>query len=477
MKSKLSFRIIIGSLAAVGLLCLPAARPENLSQIPARTSPAWLRDGVVYEIFPRDFSPAGNLDGVIASLDRLKDLGVTILWTMPIHPIGEKCRKGQFGSPYSIKDFYAVDPHYGTVDDFKRLVAEAHKRDMKVIMDLVADHTAWDSAMMQHPEYYLQNAQGKVISPEPEWSDVAGLNYGNPQLRQYMITMMKYWVQTCNVDGFRCDVAWNVPVDFWETARAQLESVKPDIILLAEASKPEFLVKAFDVDYAFPLLSTLNDVLIKGAPASNLRASWEESQRQFPRDSLHMRVTDDHDEPRAVSRFGVRGALAGSALMFTLDGVPLLYNGMEVGDATESGDPALFDKLPIFWSPKDRPPLRKIYRDLIRLRKEHAPFRSGRVIWLHNSNEGSLVTFKRADETNEFVVVINFSNRPIHGQVEVTHGQDFKPVRIAGMPQVPNQDFPSVHLGGFDWRIYQRSLPVAEHTVAGTGTIQIGSTH
>ena len=459
----------------MAMLCQPAARPESLSQIPARTSPAWLRDGVVYEVFPRDFSPAGNLDGVTASLDELKDLGVTILWTMPIHPIGEKGRKGEFGSPYSIKDYYAVDPHYGTVDDFKRLVAEAHKRNMKVIMDLVANHTSWDNAMMQHPEYYLQNAQGKVIPPAPGWSDVAGLNYGNPAVRQYMMTMMKYWVQTCDVDGFRCDVAWNVPTDFWEAARAQLESVKPDIMFLAEASKPEFLVKAFDADYAFPLLSTLNDVLLNGAPASNLRASWEESLRQFPRDSLHMRVTDDHDEPRAVSRFGLRGALAGSAFMFTLDGVPLLYNGMEVGDATESGDPALFDKLPIFWSPKDRPPLRKIYHDLIQLRKEHAPFRNGRVIWLHNSNEGSLVTFKRADETNEFVVVINFSNRPIHGQVEVTNGEDFKPVRIAGMPQVPNQDFPSVHLGGFDWRIYQRSLPVAEHTVAGTGAIQIGS--
>jgi glycosidase len=163
--------------------------------------------------------------------------------------------------------------------------------------------------------------------------------------------------------------------------------------------------------------------------------------------------------------------------MFTLDGVPLLYNGMEVGDATESGDPALFDKLPIFWSPKDRPPLRMIYHDLIQLRKENAPFRNGRVIWLHNSNEGNLVTFKRADESNEFVVVINFSNRPIHGQVEVTNGGDFKPVRIAGMPQVPNQDFPSVHLGGFDWRIYQRSLPVAEHTVAGANPVQIGSAH
>jgi hypothetical protein len=148
-------------------------------------------------------------------------------------------------------------------------------------------------------------------------------------------------------------------------------------MMLAEASKPELLVKAFDVDYAFPLLSALNDVVMKGAPASRLRASWEESQREFPRDALHMRVSDDHDEARAVARFGLRGALAGSALMLTLDGVPLLYNGMEVGDATESGDPALFAKLPVFWSPKDRPPLRQIYRSLIELRKEYAPFQRG----------------------------------------------------------------------------------------------------
>lgn len=456
------------------LLCQLAAA-DNLSKIPARTSPAWLRDGVIYEIFPRDFSAAGNLDGVTARLDELKDLGVTILWTMPIHPIGEKFRKGEFGSPYSVKDYYAVDPHYGTVADFTRLVAEAHKRHLKVIMDIVANHTAWDSVMMEHPEYYKHNAQGDIIPPVPEWTDVAGLNYGNPQLRDYMIRMMKYWVQTCDVDGFRCDVASMVPTDFWESARLQLESVKPDIILLAEASKPELLVKAFDVDYDWPLMGTLNDVLIKGAPASNLRASWQESQRRFPRDALHMRVTDDHDEARAVSRFGARGALAASALMFTLDGVPLLYNGMEVGDATESGDPALFDKRPVFWSPRDRPPLRKIYRDLIRLRKEYAPLRDGRVIWLANSKEESLVTFKRADENNELVVVINFSNRPLDGRVEVNNSEDFNPVRIAGMPDIPDRDFPLAHLGGFDWRIYQRSLPAVKPAVSGAGQIQVGS--
>ena len=332
-------------------LCGPLAAPaENLSQVPARTSPAWLRDGVLYEIFPREFSPAGNLNAITARLDELQNLGVTILWTMPIHPIGEKGRKGEYGSPYSIKDYYAVDPHYGEVEDYKRLVAEAHKRNMKVIMDLVANHTAWDSVMMEHPDFYKQNAAGKIIPPVPDWTDVAGLNYKNPRLREYMISMMTHWVKTCDVDGFRCNVASMVPSDFWEAARAQLEAVKPDIMMLAEASQPDLMVKAFDLDYSWPLLSTINDVLMKGQPATRIRASWEESAEQFPHGALHMRITDDHDEPRAIARFGAEGALAGSALMFTLDGVPLLYNGMEVGDATESGDPALFEKLPILWS-------------------------------------------------------------------------------------------------------------------------------
>jgi cyclomaltodextrinase / maltogenic alpha-amylase / neopullulanase len=461
MKSKVTSQTIRGALTMVVLSCQLAVA-ENVAHLPARTPPAWLRDGVIYEIFPRDFSAAGTLNGITARLDELKNLGVTILWIMPIHPIGQKFRKGEYGSPYSVKDYYAVDPHYGTIEDYKQLVAEAHKRGLKVIMDLVANHTAWDSVMMAHPQFYKQNAQGKIIPPVPDWTDVAGLNYANPQLREYMITMMKYWLQSCDVDGFRCDVASMVPTDFWETARSQLESIKPDIMMLAEASKPDLMIKAFDADYSWPLLSTLNDVLIKGEPASRVHASWEESDRQFPRATLHMRMTDDHDEARAIARFGERGALAASALMFTLDGVPLLYNGMEVGDATESGDPALFEKLPIFWSPKERPPLRAVYHSLIELRKENAPFCNGRVVWLRNSNEGSLVTFKRANDRDAFVVVINFSNRLVIGHVEVSSGEDFKPVQLDGMARVPDPDFPLVHMGGFDWRIYHRALEPVE---------------
>jgi glycosidase len=472
MKSKVPLRSLTRFFVMAAFLCQLEARTENLSQIPARTPPAWLRDGVVYEIFPRAFSSTGDLNGITEQLDRLQDLGVTILWTMPIQPIGEKFRNGKFGSPYSIKDYYAVDPQYGTIEDYKRLVLAAHQRGLKVIMDLVAVHTAWDNEMMKRPEFYKHDAQGNVVPPVPGWTDVAGLNYGNPALRHYMIEMLKYWIQTCDVDGFRCDSASMAPTDFWEQARAELTQVKPDIMLLAEASKPELLVNAFDVDYAWPLLRTLDNVLIKGAPASNLRATWEETQREFPHNSLHLRMSDNHDESRAVSRFGVHGAVAASVLMFTLDGVPLLYNGMEVGDATESAGAALFDRLPIFWSPPDRPHLGQIYQALIRLRKENAPFRRGRVIWLHNSNEDSIVTFKRADEKNEFVMVINLSNRSINGRVDVEDSEGFNLKRVVGMAAEENHNFPSFHLGSFAWSIYQRVLASAGTAASDAGQIK-----
>ena len=455
-----AFRRLVSLLVPGFLLAAPPLEADDLSRQPARVVPAWLRQGVIYEIFPRNFSPEGNLNGITQRLDELKDLGVNILWLMPVHPLGEKLRKGALGSPYAVRDYYAINPDYGTEVDLQRLVSAAHNRGLKVIMDLVANHTAWDSVLMDHPDFYKHDASGKIIPPERDWTDVAGLNYDNPKLRQYMIAMLKHWIDpgTFDVDGFRCDVAFAVPTSFWEEARAELAKAKPDIMLLAEASKPDLMAKAFDADYAWPLHSALNDVLLKGASASEFKRSWEQTRSQFPRGSLHLRMSDNHDEPRAVTRFGLRGALAASALMFTLDGVPLLYNGMEVGDATESGDPALFEKLPIFWRGKDRPPLRGIYRDLIRLRREHPCFTNDRVEWLRNSEEANLVTFMRLDSKEEFVVIINFSNRPIVGWVETMHEQEFKPLKIAGLPDGAASGFPMFRLNGFEWRIYQRNV-------------------
>jgi len=442
------------------LLAGPLPAAEEMARRTARPVAPWLRESVIYEVYPRNFSREGTFNAITAKLDGLKDLGVNVLWLMPIHPIGEKLRKGTLGSPYAVKDYYAINPEYGTEADFKRLVSEAHKRDLKVILDMVLNHTAWDNVLIeQHPDFYKHNSAGKIVPPVEDWSDVAGLDYDNPQLREYAIKMLKHWADPkgFNVDGFRCDVAHMVPTSFWEEARAELEKIKPDVLMLAEASKPDLLLHAFDLDYAWPFHSTLNDVLLRGASAAEFRRSWEKTREEFPQGSIHMRISDNHDEARAIARFGMKGALASSVLMFTLDGVPLLYNGMEVGDATESGAPALFEKLPVFWEPKERPPLRDIYRDLIKLRRAYPALHNDRVIWLRSSDEENLVTFMRLDPKDEFVVVISFSNRPVVGWVEVLHQEEFKPVSISGVEN-PSTGLPLFRLGGFEWRIYHRTV-------------------
>src|SRR6185503_20620415 len=216
---------------------------RDVSKEPARATRDWVRDGVIYEIYPRAFSQQGNFNAITARLDELKKLGVTILWLMPIHPIGQEKKKGTIGSPYAVRDYYGINPDYGTAEDLKRLVREAHARGLKVIIDIVANHTSWDSVMMKNPEFYERDANGKITYPH-DWSDVAELNYGNPQLRQYMTDMLKYWVREFDLDGFRCDVAEEVPTDFWENARAELEKIKPDIVMLAEGHNPALLVNA-----------------------------------------------------------------------------------------------------------------------------------------------------------------------------------------------------------------------------------------
>jgi cyclomaltodextrinase len=424
-----------------------------------RKSPDWLRQAVVYEIFPRNFSSEGNFNAITRRLDELKDLGVDVLWLMPIHPIGEKQKKGSIGSPYAVRDYYAINPDYGTTNDLKQLIAGAHQRGMKVILDIVAGHTAWDSVLMDRPQFYKQDASGNIIPPNPGWTDVAGLNYENQELRRYMVEMLKHWLKEFSVDGFRCDVAFTVPIDFWNSARAELEQVHPGVIMLADANAaPGLLAKAFNMDNSAALHAAVSRVMSGVAPAYLINRSWENTKQQFPEGALHLRFTDNHENPRAVVRFGLPGALATQVLMLTLDGVPLFYNGMEVGDATESTDPALFEKMPINWSPGGRPPLRDIYRSLIKLRKQHPAFSNDTVIWLPNTTPSEVVTIQRKDDKNEFVILINFSSRMVSGSVEVPNAEAFTPLKIDGIAAAPASPLPEFRLGGYEWRIYQRSL-------------------
>ena len=432
------------SWALLAALCLPCLAAP----------PAWLPGSVVYEVFPRDFSPSGDLNGVTAGLDRLHKLGVDVLWLMPINPIGNVKRKGTFGSPYAVADYYAINPDYGTKADLKRLVAEAHRRGMKVILDVVPDHTAWDSVMMRTPSFYRHNAAGQIIPPVPDWQDVAALDYSNPRLRAYMIDMLRYWVRDFDIDGFRCDAAAMVPVSFWESARAALDELKPGILMLAEAHDPPLMAKAFDLDYSWPLMHTLEAVFSQGAPARELRAGWEEERAQYAKGALHMRISDDHDEDRAIVRFGKSGALAASAFMFTLDGVPLLYEGMEVGDNMPSGAPALFEKLPVFWEIAERrPEFPRFYAGMIALRHAHPALEQGATVWLRNSDDARVVTYLRKGQGEEFLVAINFSNRPFLGLVDAPAG-GFTEVTPVAEPQ--QAALPVLSLDAWGFRIWRK---------------------
>lgn len=437
----------------------PPATVPDVSQQSARSSPGWVRSGVIYEIFPRDFSRDGDFAGVTAQLDRLKQLGVTILWLMPIHPVGQLHKKGTFGSPYAVRDFSAINPEYGTTASLHALVDAAHARGLKIIIDMVANHTSWDSVMMSEPSFYKHEG-GRIISPEPDWEDVAQLDYDNPKLRQYMIAMMSNWIRDYDLDGFRCDAASYVPISFWEQARSALEKLKPDIIMLAEADQPDLVVHAFNVDYDWKLSDVLEKVIDGDAPAAALSTTWHTEAARYPHGALRMRFSDNHDKRRAISRFGEPAALAASALMLTLDGVPMLYNGMEVGDAGESGSPALFERLPIYWdSGHLRPWFEPFYAGLIALRKAHAAFTSGEVEWLHNSDEARVVTFLRQAPGETLLVAVNLSNRPFSGQIQGAHGDflDITPPMafVTGRAPQPASPLPALDLPAWGYRIFR----------------------
>ena len=207
------------------------------------------------------------------------------------------------------------------------------------------------------------------------------------------------------------------------------------------------------------MIGTLNKVMSSVIPANFVKAEWVYLYQQFPNGALHLRFTDNHEEIRAVARYGVDGALAAQVLMLTLDGVPLFYNGMEVGDATESADPALFEKMPVFWQPGGRPPLRDIYRDLIKLRKQNAAFYSGEVVWLGNTAPEEIISFLRRDAKDEFLVLINLSRIRVKGSVELPNAEGFEPVHISGGSNPVDVRPPDFSLSGYGWCIYHRTVP------------------
>lgn len=411
-------------IAALWLLLTTTACPVRgpYSKMPARQSASWVRDAVIYEVYLRSFSPDGTFKSLQARLPELKELGVTVLWLMPIHPVGQKNRKGSLGSLYSIKDYYGINPEFGTLEDFKNLVAAVHAAGMKIIIDLVANHTAWDNELVQkHPDWYTRDATGHVIAPVPDWSDVADLNYDHHEPRQYMLDVMTHWVRDIGIDGYRCDVAEMVPLDFWEPARAELDKIKP-VLMLAEGSDPALHVKAFDLTYAWNVYKALVNIFQENGPARLVREALRNEELNFPQGSLRLRFTDNHDENAwrapAIELFGPQGAKAAAVLTYCLPGVPLLYNGQEVGNPTRL---PLFEKVPINWQ-SDPHGLRDFYRTLLRLRRETPALLEGSLKLVETGSDESALVFYRQKDSERVLVAVNLkaSQQQIRGRESPT---------------------------------------------------------
>lgn len=409
-----------GSLVAFGGAQLVAAEaPPNADALASVRHPEWSRSASIYEVNLRQFTAEGTLAAFDRELPRLKALGVGIVWLMPVQPIGAKNRKGPLGSYYAIRDYRAVDPALGTLEDFKRVVSHAHGLGLKVILDWVANHTAWDHDWVTvHPDWYQRDAHGKLHyvvygsgRAKEAWTDVVGLDYRQPALWEAMIEAMKYWVHEADIDGFRCDVAGRVPVPFWNRARAELDAMKP-VFMLAEADDPALHRAAFDMTYNWDLLLVMRAVAAGKRSARDLGAFLLQPAKAFPPDAYRMNFTSNHDVNSWTGTdrelFG-NGFEAFATLAALWPGMPLVYGGQE---AAVDKRLKFFERDPIDWGTRPR---EEFYRRLIALKIQHPALWNGiaggapRVIETGNA---AVFAFERWQGVDGVRLLANLSPEP-----------------------------------------------------------------
>ncbi|MCC2615491.1 alpha amylase C-terminal domain-containing protein [Aestuariibacter halophilus] len=376
--------------------------------------PEWAKNATIYQINTRQFTAEGTFAAAQQQLPRLKALGVDILWLMPVHPIGEENRKGTLGSPYAVKDYFGVNPEFGTLADLKAFVDAAHQLGMYVILDWVANHTAWDNVMrFEHPEWYERDHEGN-FRPTPwwDWSDIIDLDYSNADMRDYMKKAMRYWVEEVGVDGYRCDVAGFVPVAFWNEVRAELDSVKP-VFMLAEWESRDLHAKAFDMTYGWSWQEAVHDVLSGHGGLNPLYVYYSWNESAYPKDAYRMTFVTNHDmnawEGTVFERYGSREKVETAIVLSVVgEGMPLIYNGLEAGNDRRL---AFFERDPIAWKPH---PFGDLYKRLFALMKQNTALWHGkhgatmqRVV---NDKPNSVFSFVRQNDNDKVVVMINFSD-------------------------------------------------------------------
>ncbi|MCP9292935.1 alpha-amylase family glycosyl hydrolase [Gracilimonas sediminicola] len=372
----------------------------------------WSKNSSIYEINVRQYSEEGTFEAVRKDLPRIREMGVRILWLMPIHPIGEKNRKGPLGSYYSVQDYKDVNPNFGTKADFARFVDEAHQLGFKVIIDWVANHTAWDNPWTENPEWYELNEEGNFMPPRgTDWSDVIQLDYENEEMRAAMTDALEYWVREFDIDGYRCDVAGMVPTDFWKEAIDSLNTIKP-VFMLAEDGEPELVKEAFHMNYAWQYAHTIREIAAGHQTFQDLDSLMQASEANFPSSSYRMYFTSNHDEN---SWNGTDPQMYGdnfenfAVLSATIDGMPLIYNGQESGLDKQL---EFFEKDPIEWKEYK---YQDFYTTLVGLKRDTPALWNGdfggdlEFIRVPEGSEGVLA-YKRQKNESEVVVVLNFSS-------------------------------------------------------------------
>jgi glycosidase len=368
------------------------------------------KDLAMYEVNMRAFSSEGNFKGVQARLDSVKALGINVLWLMPIHPVGVLNSVGQLGSPYSVKNYKEVNPEFGTLEDLQNLVKEAHNRNMAVIIDWVANHTAWDNPWITaHDDWYSKDGNGKITIPAgTNWADVADLNFDKPDMRISMINAMKYWVLRANIDGFRCDYADGVPYDFWKQATDSLKNVpNRKLVLLAEGSRSNHFAAGFQMNYGWDFYGQLKNTYKNNLSPNSIIASHNSEYNSVASGAAKLRFTTNHDESAwsdtPINLFGgQKGALSAFVLTAYLGGVPLLYTGQEVGRPDKT---PFFSRSPINWNLN--PDIAAEYKRLMAFRQVSSAVKEGTVESLSDAN---VVVFKKTFQTEEVLVLVNIRN-------------------------------------------------------------------
>jgi len=384
----------------------------------APQAPAWARDSVLYQIFVRNFTPEGTLKAAQARLHDLKDMGVSLIYLMPIHPIGQVNRKGSLGSPYSIRDYMAIDPAYGTEADLKAFVDAAHGLGMQVMMDLVANHTAWDNPLTtQHPDWYKHDANGQFVPPQPEWTDVIQLDHSQPGVLQYFVDMTTHYMQADGIDGWRCDYSTGPPIAFWQGWRAALKKVNPDVFLLSENDEglaPD-IWSAFDATYDQTTYRDITAAFLSHRP-HRLIVSPLADQRDYGDARLRTRFFENHDQPRIATPFSQsppEALRAASTYLLTAEGIPFIENGQEVGITHTM---SLFEPDPIPWDTGD-PALRDHFKKILAIRNSHPALRHGDIAE-GNSSVSGVVAYVRRSAEQQVLVLVSLAQTAQHVTVD-----------------------------------------------------------